>query len=128
MTEPGERAEGPQQREGPATLRAGAVTGLLPGTWPLPWPPLPNTARSPPTSRYNDFLHDPLSLCKACNPQPNGENAISARSDLNLANGSYPFEALRQRSHGGIDVKVLRAPGPGLRVGLVTIVAAEGWG
>ncbi|XP_045390713.1 putative phospholipase B-like 2 [Lemur catta] len=56
--------------------------------------------------RYNDFLHDPLSLCKACDPQPNGENAISARSDLNLANGSYPFSALRQRSHGGIDVKV----------------------
>uniref|UniRef100_A0A8D2JJS9 Phospholipase B-like n=1 Tax=Sciurus vulgaris TaxID=55149 RepID=A0A8D2JJS9_SCIVU len=56
--------------------------------------------------RYNDFLHDPLSLCKACSPQPNGENAISARSDLNPANGSYPFQALRQRLHGGIDVKV----------------------
>ncbi|XP_057382704.1 putative phospholipase B-like 2 isoform X3 [Balaenoptera acutorostrata] len=56
--------------------------------------------------RYNDFLHDPLSLCKACNPKPNGENAISARSDLNPANGSYPFQALHQRSHGGIDVKV----------------------
>ncbi|XP_055094289.1 putative phospholipase B-like 2 isoform X2 [Symphalangus syndactylus] len=56
--------------------------------------------------RYNDFLHDPLSLCKACDPQPNGENAVSARSDLNPANGSYPFQALRQRSHGGIDVKV----------------------
>ncbi|XP_074258293.1 putative phospholipase B-like 2 isoform X2 [Saimiri boliviensis] len=55
---------------------------------------------------YNDFLHDPLSVCKACNPQPNGENAISARSDLNPANGSYPFQALCQRSHGGIDVKV----------------------
>ncbi|XP_034528393.1 putative phospholipase B-like 2 isoform X2 [Ailuropoda melanoleuca] len=56
--------------------------------------------------RYNDFLHDPLSLCKACNPQANAENAISARSDLNPANGSYPFQALYQRSHGGIDVKV----------------------
>ncbi|XP_014444515.1 putative phospholipase B-like 2 [Tupaia chinensis] len=56
--------------------------------------------------RYNDFLHDPLSLCKVCSPQPNGENAISARSDLNPANGSYPFPALQQRSHGGIDVKV----------------------
>ncbi|XP_004690760.1 PREDICTED: putative phospholipase B-like 2 [Condylura cristata] len=56
--------------------------------------------------RYNDFLHDPLSLCKDCTPQPNGENAISARSDLNPANGSYPFQALRQRSHGGIDTKV----------------------
>lgn len=60
--------------------------------------------------RYNDFLHDPLSLCKACTPKPNGENAISARSDLNPANGSYPFQALHQRSHGGIDVKV---PGSG---------------
>uniref|UniRef100_A0A8C7BAM6 Phospholipase B-like n=1 Tax=Neovison vison TaxID=452646 RepID=A0A8C7BAM6_NEOVI len=56
--------------------------------------------------RYNDFLHDPLSLCKACNPQANAENAISARSDLNPANGSYPFQALHQRSHGGIDVKM----------------------
>lgn len=56
--------------------------------------------------RYNDFLHDPLSLCKACNPHPNGENAISARSDLNQANGSYPFQALQQRPHGGIDAKV----------------------
>ncbi|XP_062038791.1 putative phospholipase B-like 2 [Lepus europaeus] len=56
--------------------------------------------------RYNDFLHDPLSRCEACIPQPNGENAISARSDLNPANGSYPFQALHQRSHGGIDVKV----------------------
>ncbi|XP_006908640.1 putative phospholipase B-like 2 [Pteropus alecto] len=59
--------------------------------------------------RYNDFLHDPLSLCKSCSPQPNGENAISARSDLNPANGSYPFQALSQRSHGGIDVKVTSA-------------------
>ncbi|XP_058137382.1 putative phospholipase B-like 2 [Dasypus novemcinctus] len=59
--------------------------------------------------RYNDFLHDPLSLCQACSPQPNGENAISARSDLNPANGSYPFQALRQRSHGGIDMKVTGA-------------------
>ncbi|XP_006901078.1 PREDICTED: putative phospholipase B-like 2 [Elephantulus edwardii] len=56
--------------------------------------------------RYNDFLHDPLSWCKACTPHPNAENAISARSDLNPANGSYPFQALHQRSHGGIDVKV----------------------
>ncbi|XP_021488857.1 putative phospholipase B-like 2 [Meriones unguiculatus] len=56
--------------------------------------------------RYNDFLHDSLSLCEACNPKPNAENAISARSDLNPANGSYPFQALRQRAHGGIDVKV----------------------
>lgn len=80
--------------------------------WPSR-PPLPSTTDGPslPTPRYNDFLHDPLSLCKSCRPQPNGENAISARSDLNPANGSYPFQALSQRSHGGIDVKVLPRPG-----------------
>ncbi|XP_077016034.1 putative phospholipase B-like 2 [Tamandua tetradactyla] len=59
--------------------------------------------------RYNNFLHDPLSRCQACNPQANGENAISARSDLNPSNGSYPFQAMRQRSHGGIDAKVTSA-------------------
>ncbi|XP_075070052.1 putative phospholipase B-like 2 [Mixophyes fleayi] len=56
--------------------------------------------------RYNDFLHDPLSRCASCNPQQNGENAISARSDLNPANGTYPFGAMRQRQHGGTDMKV----------------------
>ncbi|XP_007529445.1 putative phospholipase B-like 2 [Erinaceus europaeus] len=56
--------------------------------------------------RYNNYLHDPLSLCQSCQPKPNAENAISARSDLNPANGSYPFQALQQRSHGGIDAKV----------------------
>lgn len=95
-------------------------------------PPLPGTPDAPslPTSRYNDFLHDPLSLCKACSPQANAENAISARSDLNPANGSYPFQALHQRSHGGIDVKVLPcAPGPGgQRVGLDAIWAGAGTG
>lgn len=103
--------------------------------WLLPWPPLPSTADLPSLPpfpiRYNDFLHDPLSLCKECSPQPNGENAISARSDLNPANGSYPFPALRQRSHGGIDVKVLTRPGEGAGVGSVTIITGmgrEGWG
>ncbi|KAM4809194.1 putative phospholipase B-like 2 [Rhinophrynus dorsalis] len=56
--------------------------------------------------RYNDFLHDPLSRCSNCDPKQNGENAISARSDLNPANGTYPFGALRQRQHGGTDMKV----------------------
>lgn len=85
-----------------------------PGYGAAAWSPVspPSTigVSFPSVSRYNDFLHDPLSLCKACTPKPNGENAISARSDLNPANGSYPFQALRQRSHGGIDVKV---PGSG---------------
>lgn len=56
--------------------------------------------------RYNDFKEDPLSKCDGCDPPANGENAISARSDLNPANGTYPFGALRQRQHGGTDMKV----------------------
>lgn len=56
--------------------------------------------------RYNNFKEDPLSRCEGCNPPENGENAISARSDLNPANGTYPFGALRQRPHGGTDMKV----------------------
>ncbi|XP_072352395.1 putative phospholipase B-like 2 isoform X1 [Scyliorhinus torazame] len=56
--------------------------------------------------RYNNFKNDPLSECGQCNPKRNGENSISARSDLNPANGTYPFSALGQRSHGGTDMKV----------------------
>ncbi|XP_063000420.1 putative phospholipase B-like 2 [Elgaria multicarinata webbii] len=56
--------------------------------------------------RFNDFPKDPLSRCQACDPPQNGENAIAARSDLNPANGTYPFGALRQRPHGGTDMKV----------------------
>uniref|UniRef100_A0A3B3HSJ2 Phospholipase B-like n=1 Tax=Oryzias latipes TaxID=8090 RepID=A0A3B3HSJ2_ORYLA len=56
--------------------------------------------------RYNNFKEDPLSMCEGCNPPQNGENAISARSDLNPANGTYPFGALKQRSHGGTDMKM----------------------
>ncbi|XP_017269074.1 putative phospholipase B-like 2 [Kryptolebias marmoratus] len=56
--------------------------------------------------RYNNFKEDPLSRCEECNPPENGENTISARSDLNPANGTYPFGSLTQRSHGGIDMKM----------------------
>ncbi len=56
--------------------------------------------------RYNNYEEDPLSRCDGCDPAQNGENSISARSDLNPANGSYPFGALRQRPHGGTDMKV----------------------
>lgn len=56
--------------------------------------------------RYNNFKEDPLSQCKGCDPPANGENAISARSDLNPANGTYPFGALKQRPHGGTDMKM----------------------
>ena len=55
--------------------------------------------------RYNDFQHDPLSRCN-CTPPYSAENAISARSDLNPADGKYPFGALGHRQHGGIDAKV----------------------
>uniref|UniRef100_A0A8C5RLJ3 Phospholipase B-like n=1 Tax=Laticauda laticaudata TaxID=8630 RepID=A0A8C5RLJ3_LATLA len=56
--------------------------------------------------RFNNFPQDPLSHCQGCNPPQNGENAIAARSDLNPANGTYPFGALYQRRHGGTDMKV----------------------
>ncbi|NXK48824.1 PLBLB protein, partial [Chauna torquata] len=56
--------------------------------------------------RSNNYLRDPLSRCRGCDPPQNAENAISARSDLNPPNGTYPFAALRQRCHGGTDMKV----------------------
>ncbi|NWW96444.1 PLBLB protein, partial [Rhynochetos jubatus] len=56
--------------------------------------------------RSNNYLRDPLSRCGGCDPPQNAENAVSARSDLNPANGTYPFPALRQRCHGGTDMKV----------------------
>ncbi|XP_064620556.1 putative phospholipase B-like 2 [Lineus longissimus] len=55
--------------------------------------------------RYNDFKNDPVSRCN-CTPPYSGENAISARSDLNPASGTYPFGALGHRLHGGTDMKV----------------------
>ncbi|XP_046686333.1 putative phospholipase B-like 2 [Homalodisca vitripennis] len=55
--------------------------------------------------RSNDFQHDPLSRCN-CSPPYSAENAIAARNDLNLINGTYPFPALSHRSYGAIDAKV----------------------
>lgn len=55
--------------------------------------------------RYNDFQNDPLSVCD-CTPPYSAENAISARSDLNLKNGSYPFPALEHHNHGATDMKI----------------------
>lgn len=55
--------------------------------------------------RYNDYKHDPLARCN-CTPPYSGENAISARSDLNPAEGKYPIAALGHRQHGGIDAKL----------------------
>jgi hypothetical protein len=56
--------------------------------------------------RSNKFTTDPLSRCDGCNPPYSGENAISARSDLNPATGTYPFDALGHRDHGATDMKV----------------------
>lgn len=55
--------------------------------------------------RYNDFKNDPLSSCD-CTPAYSGENTISARSDLNPADGTYPFDALGHRDHGATDMKL----------------------
>lgn len=55
--------------------------------------------------RYNNYTEDPVSACD-CSPPYSGENAISARCDLNPRNGTYPFSALGHRSHGGTDMKV----------------------
>lgn len=54
--------------------------------------------------RYNNFKKDPISKCN-CTPPYSAENAISARSDLNPAKGTYPFGALGHRRHGGTDCK-----------------------
>ena len=56
--------------------------------------------------RYNKYKTDPLSKCQGCNPPYSAENAISARSDLNPADGKYPISALGHRRHGGTDCKV----------------------
>lgn len=55
--------------------------------------------------RYNNFTQDPLSGCD-CDPPYSGENTIAARSDLNPANGRYPFDALGHRDHGATDMKL----------------------
>ena len=56
-------------------------------------------------SRYNNYQLDPLSACK-CNPPYSATNAIAARADLNLANGTYPFY-LGRNCFGSIDSKVM---------------------
>ncbi|XP_075533847.1 putative phospholipase B-like 2 isoform X3 [Dermacentor variabilis] len=55
--------------------------------------------------RYNDFKHDPVSKC-LCIPPFSAVNGISARSDLNMMPGRYPFPALGQASRGGVDMKM----------------------
>lgn len=55
--------------------------------------------------RYNDYRNDEYSRCN-CTPPYSAENAIAARSDLNPADGVYPFGALGHRSHAATDAKV----------------------
>ena len=55
--------------------------------------------------RYNDYKHDSYAVCN-CTPPYSAENGIAARSDLNNANGTYPFKALGFKNHGGIDFKI----------------------
>lgn len=57
--------------------------------------------------RYNDFMHDPLSKCECPPNNASAENAISARCDLNPADGTYPLKVLGHRLHGGTDAKIL---------------------
>ncbi|KAG8181373.1 hypothetical protein JTE90_008842 [Oedothorax gibbosus] len=55
--------------------------------------------------RYNDYTRDPLSKCN-CTPPYSAHNAISARDDLNPANGTYPITSLGHSPFGAIDLKV----------------------
>ena len=55
--------------------------------------------------RYNNYQHDEYSACN-CTPPFSAENAIAARSDLNPADGVYPFGALGHRSHAATDAKI----------------------
>ena len=56
-------------------------------------------------TRYNNYRNEPFSKCD-CVPPFSGENTISARSDLNPADGKYPFNALGHRDHGATDMKM----------------------
>ncbi|KAL7986762.1 hypothetical protein Chor_013045 [Crotalus horridus] len=56
--------------------------------------------------RNQTLIRDMDSMIRLMSPPQNAENAIAARSDLNPANGTYPFGALHQRRHGATDVKV----------------------
>ena len=54
--------------------------------------------------RYNDYTHDPFSTCK-CTPPYTAEAGISARGDLNPANGTYEIPGMGHRNHGSLDYK-----------------------
>ncbi|XP_075736787.1 putative phospholipase B-like 2 isoform X4 [Rhipicephalus microplus] len=69
---------------------------------------------------YNGFKEDPASKC-VCIPPFSATNGISARSDLNILMGRYPFPALGPASRGGIDMKLTNTS---LAVGLQFIAVA----
>ncbi|KAE9551530.1 hypothetical protein FO519_005260 [Halicephalobus sp. NKZ332] len=54
--------------------------------------------------RYNDYTHEPFSKCN-CTPPYTAEAAISARGDLNIANGTYPLPGMGHVNHGALDYK-----------------------
>uniref|UniRef100_A0A914GPK4 Phospholipase B-like n=1 Tax=Globodera rostochiensis TaxID=31243 RepID=A0A914GPK4_GLORO len=54
--------------------------------------------------RYNDYTHDPYSRCN-CTPPYTAEAAISARGDLNPANGTYEMPGMGHANHAALDYK-----------------------
>ncbi|XP_070385785.1 putative phospholipase B-like 2 [Dermacentor albipictus] len=69
--------------------------------------------------RYNDFKHDPVAKC-LCIPPFSAVNGISARSDLNMMHGRFPFPALGQASRGGVDMKMTNES-LAARLGLIAV-------
>ena len=55
-------------------------------------------------TRCDEGVRDDLK--DQCDPEYNGENAISGRSDLNPENGTYPIPSLGHRNHAAIDMKI----------------------
>ncbi|VDM80992.1 unnamed protein product, partial [Strongylus vulgaris] len=53
---------------------------------------------------YNDYTKDEFSKCN-CNPPYSAEAGISARGDLNPANGTYEFPGQGHVNHGALDYK-----------------------
>ncbi|CAJ0583201.1 unnamed protein product, partial [Mesorhabditis spiculigera] len=54
--------------------------------------------------RYNNYQNDPFSKCN-CTPPYSAEAGISARGDLNPADGKYEFPGMGHVNHGGLDYK-----------------------
>ncbi|KAL3084766.1 hypothetical protein niasHT_031657 [Heterodera trifolii] len=54
--------------------------------------------------RYNDYTRDPYSRCN-CTPPYTAEAAISARGDLNPANGTFEIPGMGHANHAALDYK-----------------------